>query len=112
MMRILVKNVLAVLLIVVTVITGLSACPVSPARDSGDRSVAPFTDERVATVRIVMSAVDWDSTVAGAFAEEYVPADFWFDGELVPGVGVRPKGNSSLGQAVGWGSTRMSLSLE
>ena len=27
--------------------------------------------------------------MADAFAEEYVPADFWFDGELVPDVGVR-----------------------
>jgi spore coat protein CotH len=90
----------------------MSGCTVSPARGSGDPAIDPFTDERIATIRIFMKAKDWDFTLQHAFDEQYVPADFWFDDELVPNVGLRPKGNSSLGQAVGWGNPRLPLAVD
>ncbi|MBC8472046.1 MAG: CotH kinase family protein [Planctomycetes bacterium] len=72
----------------------------------------PFYDDRVATVRIVMKEQDWTSCQNNSLAEEYVRADFWFDGELVPDVGVRPKGNSSLRSTAQSGSPRFSLKVD
>ena len=72
----------------------------------------PFFDDHVAIVRIVMTEEDWSHCLTNVFDEEYVKADFWFDDELVPDVGVRPKGNSTLGQAIGWGSSRIPLCVD
>jgi spore coat protein CotH len=72
----------------------------------------PFVTDRIATVRIVMEEKDWSFCMENAFEEEYVRADFWFDDERIPYVGVRTKGNSSLGQAVGWDSPRMPLCVD
>ena len=72
----------------------------------------PFYKDRVATIRIEMEEEDWSFCLTNAFEEQYVPADFWFDDELIPNVGVRPKGNSSLGQAVGWDSPRIPLAVD
>jgi len=72
----------------------------------------PFVTDRVAEVRIVMSDDDWETLQLDALEEEYVQADFWFDGELVPDVAVRPKGNSSLNSVVRQGSTRLSLKVD
>ena len=60
------------------------------------RNLDAFITDRVVTVRVVMTEDDWTACQQNALAEEYVRADFWFDGELVPNVAVRPKGNSSL----------------
>jgi len=103
---------MAALLAVVIIGAGLTSCASSAARKTADKSMEPFTTDRVATVRIVMEEEDWSFCQTNAFEEQYVPADFWFDNELVPDVGVRPKGNSSLGQAVGWGSPRMPLAVD
>ena len=73
---------------------------------------SPFPDDRVPTVRIVMEEEDWDFCLTHPFEEQYVPADFWFDDERIPSVGVRPKGNSSLGQAIGWDSPRIPLCVD
>lgn len=43
-----------------------------------------------------MPADDWDYTQGHATDEEYVRADFSYDGIVVPDVAVRPKGYSSL----------------
>lgn len=59
----------------------------------------PFYNDRVVTVRIVMSQEDWAFTQKNATAEQYVKADLWYDGELIPSIAVRPKGNSSLRSA-------------
>jgi hypothetical protein len=107
-----IKFALSVLLLLVTVATGLTGCATSPARSSGSPEIDPFNNSRVATVRIVMKARDWEFCMAHPFEEQYVPADFWLDGELVPDVGVRTKGNSSLGQAAGWQSPRMPLCVD
>ena len=72
----------------------------------------PFITDRVVTVRIVMSEEDWTTCQLNAQAEQYVRADFWFDGELVPDVAIRPKGNSSLRSAISSGSPRFSLKVD
>jgi len=59
-----------------------------------------------------MEEEDWDFCLTHPFEEQYVPADFWFDDERIPSVGVRPKGNSSLGQAIGWDSPRIPLCVD
>ena len=82
-----------------------------PEQQSSE-SQSPFVTDRVATVRIVMKEQDWTALQQNALAEQYVQADFWFDDELVPNVGVRPKGNSSLRSTAQSGSPRFSLKVD
>jgi len=72
----------------------------------------PFYVDRVVTVRIAMTDEDWAFLQESALAEQYVRADLWYDGELIPDVAVRPKGNSSLRQAVQRGSPRIGLKVD
>ncbi|MFC1948258.1 CotH kinase family protein [Chloroflexota bacterium] len=72
----------------------------------------PFYKDKVATLKIEMAPEDWDFCLEHAFEEQYVRADIWFDDELIPDVGVRPKGNSSLGQAVGFDSPRIPMAVD
>jgi hypothetical protein len=90
----------------------LSGCAVVSSRNSGDTSIDPFYTDRVAKVRIVMNEKDWEDFRANAFTKDYYRADFWFDDELVPDVGLRTKGNASLGQTVGWDSPRLPLAID
>jgi hypothetical protein len=90
----------------------LPGCAVSPAAYSGAKSVDPFYADRVATVRIVMSEDDWKTLKVYAYNKNYYQADFWFDGELVPDVAIRTKGNASLNQAVAWNSERFPLAID
>ena len=71
-----------------------------------------FPDDRVQTVRIVMKDKDWEALKASAVQEQYYRADIWIDGERVPDVAVRPKGNSSLRQVVMSRSTRVGLKVD
>jgi hypothetical protein len=89
-----------------------SGCAASQSSNVYDTNVNPFTLDRVATVRVVMKDSDWADMRANAFAKNYYQADFWFDGELVPDVAVRTKGNASLGQTVGWNSPRLPLAID
>ncbi len=106
------KPVIASFLALVFTVTSLSGCAVSPAGGAGDTLVNPFDTSRVATVRIIMEEADWDSLKANAFAKDYYKADFWFDDELVPDVGVRTKGNASLMETVTWKSDRFPLAID
>jgi hypothetical protein len=106
------KPVLLGLLLAVILAVSLSGCAVSPAAYSGDKNVNPFYTDRIATVRIVMPESDWTSLMADAYAKDYYKADFWFDGELVPDVAVRTKGNASLNQTVVWNSPRFPLAID
>ncbi len=72
-----------------------SGCTVSPYAKSGDKNVNPFYADKVATVRILMPEEDWETLKVRAYNKEYFKADFWFDDELVPDVGLRTKGNAS-----------------
>ncbi|MBN1160413.1 MAG: CotH kinase family protein [Dehalococcoidales bacterium] len=99
-------------LLVIIVAPSLSGCKVSPAAYSGDSKVNPFYTDRVATVRIVLPEDNWQSLMANAYSNEYFKADFWFDDELVPDVGVRAKGNASLQETVRWSSERFPLCID
>lgn len=71
-----------------------------------------FITDRVVEVRIAMSEEDWTNCQRNALKEQYVLATFWFDGELVPDVAVRPKGVSSLQSVVSSESPRLSLKVD
>jgi len=103
---------LAALLIIVVAAPVISGCAGSASRGTHDPKVDPFVDDCIATVRLVMPEKNWAFCREHAFQEQYVRADFWWDDELVPDVGFRPKGNSSLGQAVGWNSPRMPFAVD
>jgi len=89
-----------------------------PARnqDDGVSDVTPdqdaFIADRVVEIRVVMNDDDWTSCQLNALEKQYVQADFWFDGELIPDVAVRPKGNSSLRHVAGGRSPRLSLKVD
>jgi len=100
------------LLLVMAMTVGVVGCsPLELAQASSGNSDAFITD-RVVEVRIVMKDEDWKACQDNAIAEQYVRADFWFDGELTPDVAVRPKGNSSLREAVSSRSSRFSLKVD
>jgi hypothetical protein len=106
------KTLLAAFLAFIIIASGFSSCAVSPARGIGDPTVNPFDTTRVATVRIVMKDADWEALTTNAYAKDYYQADFWFDDELVPDVGVRTKGNASLMETVNWNSPRFPLAID
>ena len=87
-------------------------CDIQSPPPVSSKNQSAFVTDRVVEVRIVMKERDWDSCWLDARAERYVPADFWFDGELVPGVAVRPKGSSSLLSVCEIGSPRISLKVD
>ena len=111
-MRRKIQFILAVMLTLTVITSGFISCAVSPASGSGDPNVNPFDTTRVATVRIVMDEVDWTALTGNAYAKDYFKADFWFDNELVPNVGVRTKGNASLMETVNWDSPRFPLAID
>ena len=107
-----IKTTLSGLLVIsVLTVSGAGCAGQAPGQAPGDNT-EPFVTDRVVTIRIVMTEDDWASCRANAAAEQYVQADFWFDGELVPDVAVRPKGNSSLRAAISSGSPRFSLKVD
>jgi hypothetical protein len=106
------KTIIAAILTLIVIASGFTGCAVSPARGTGDPDVNPFDTTRVAEVRIVMDEADWTSLTTNAYAKDYYPADFWFNDELVPNVGVRTKGNASLMETVNWDSPRFPLAID
>ena len=105
------KVVFAGLLAMVVLVMGVLGCGgVSGRMPSQDRDA--FITDRVVEVRIVMEDGDWTACQQDVLAEQYVRADFWFDGEHIPDVAVRPKGNSSLKQAARSKSPRFSLKVD
>ena len=106
------KSILAALLLVIIIVTSISGCAVSPASGTGDPSIDPFDTDRVATVRILIKETDWESLKTNAYAKDYYKADFWFDDELVPDVGIRTKGNASIMETVRWNSPRFPLAID
>ena len=103
-----IKVIFVQLSVISVLATGAAGC----ASQVPSEGLDPFIADRVVEVRIVMEEEDWTSCQVNATAEEYVRADFWFDGELVPDVAVRPKGNSSLLFVAASGSPRFSLKID
>lgn len=96
---------------------GNQAAPVQPAerRTSGGSPAYAdtlFDPARVHTINLLVSDVNWSYMVRHAMEEQYVLCDAEIDGELVSGVAIRPKGNSSLASIAGQGSDRFSFKLE
>ena len=105
------RSFLLILLTLMVLASGISGCGGLSSEKTQD-SAFPFHKDRVATIRIVMEEEDWSFCLTNAFEEQYVSADFWFDDELILDVGVRPKGNSSLGQTIGWDSPRIPMAVD
>jgi len=101
-----------VVMLVGIMVFAMVGCGQHIPEQRSSESQSPFVSDRVVTVRIVMEEQDWTALQQNALAEQYVRADFWFDGELVPDVAVRPKGNSSLWQATQSESPRFSLKVD
>ena len=69
-----------------------------------------FDDSYVHSIDIEID--DWDALIENAAAEEYSIANVTIDGEVVKGVGVRAKGNTSLSTVSQLDSERYSLKIE
>jgi spore coat protein CotH len=106
-----IKKSLFMVALVGIMVFALAGCGQTSGQAESEGS-APFYEDRVVTVRLVMSAEDWEYMQQNAMAEEYAQADLWYDGELIPAVAVRPKGNSSLMSAAGSGTARFSLKVD
>jgi spore coat protein CotH len=106
-----VYTVLACLLALIFTVS-LAGCAQKSSGESAAASTAPFYPDRVVTVRFVMTEEDWIYLQENAREEEYVKADMWYDGELVPDIALRPKGNSSLSSTISSGSIRFSLKAD
>ncbi len=102
---------LIILLASISVIV-LAGCSWQSPKQSVDESMAPFYPDRVVTVRFLMTDEDWEYLRKNASEESYVRADMWYDGELIPDIAVRPKGNSSLATTIGMGSIKFGLKVD
>jgi spore coat protein CotH len=102
---------LMVLLIIISVI-GLAGCTGQASGQMAENSTAPFYPDRVVTVRFVMTEENWTYLKEHASEESYVKADMWYDGELVPDIALRPKGNSSLATTINRGSIKFGLKAD
>ncbi|MBQ4426554.1 MAG: CotH kinase family protein [Oscillospiraceae bacterium] len=69
-----------------------------------------FDDSRVHTIDV--SLPDWDGFIAHAASEEYTAVTVTIDGERVPNVGFRAKGNGSLFAVTMMSSPRFSWKIE
>ena len=107
-----IKKGIAILLVMALAIPLFSSMAGCAGQAAGQESTGPFYEDRVVTVRFVMTEDDWDFMKKNARAEQYVRADLWYDGELIPDVALRPKGNSSLNTTVTQGSIRFSLKAD
>lgn len=71
-----------------------------------------FSTDKVHTIDIQLSDADWQDLLDSAQKEEYIEASVVIDGEKVSGVGLRPKGNSSLSMIAKSESDRYSFKVE
>jgi spore coat protein CotH len=102
---------MSVLLIIIFLI-GLAGCFSQAAGQAVDNNSAPFFPDRVVAVRFVMTEENWTYLQEHAREESYVKADMWYDGELVPDIALRPKGNSSLSSVISTGSIKFGLKAD
>jgi spore coat protein CotH len=102
------------LLLIISVIS-LAGCVSQVAGQAAQETAdisAPFYPDRVVTVRFVMTEENWAYLKNNASEESYVKADMWYDGELVPDIALRPKGNSSLSSTISSGSIKFGLKAD
>lgn len=107
-----IKTIILTILFIIVVTAGSTGCYHDTEEQTSVNNNYPFYTDRVATVRMVMSEDDWAFLQKNARAEQYVRADMWFDGQRIPDIAIRPKGNSSLSTAVGSGSIKFGLKVD
>ena len=104
---------IAALVLCIGIVTALlwagSEGLIQPARPDSYLNLL-FDDSRVHTVDIEVE--DWDAFIAAAPEEEYERVNVIIDGERINGVGLRAKGNNSLGHIARRGLSRYSLKIE
>jgi spore coat protein CotH len=107
------KLIIGSILLMSMLLIGVVGCRYEVGENTTARGNEPFYFDRVVKVHIIMAEGDWELTQKNALAEQYVNADLWYDGVLIPDVAVRPKGNSSLKSIVRQGSSiRYSLKVD
>ncbi len=111
-MRWLGSSIVLILLLIMVLTAGGTGCSYEAREETGAEDNRPFYPGRVVAVRIVATEEDWEYLQRNALEERYVKADLWYDGELIPDVAVRPKGNSSLMTTARSGSPRFSLKVD
>lgn len=80
--------------------------------DTTVRDERPFYSDRVVKVRFEMSEEDWKYQQENALDKQYVEAAMWYDDELIANVAIKPKGNSSLKQALNSESVRIGWKVD
>jgi hypothetical protein len=71
-----------------------------------------FPPDRILEVDLAIAPADWAAMLADPQAEAYYPATLTYDGEVLPQVAVRFKGNSSLNSVAMMGSERFSFKVD
>ncbi|MDR1774022.1 MAG: CotH kinase family protein, partial [Clostridioides sp.] len=71
-----------------------------------------FSTDKVHEIDIQINESTWNDMLENAINEEYVQANVVIDGQTVSGIGIRPKGNSSLSTIVRSDSDRYSFKVE
>ncbi len=100
------------LILAIIILTGGMSCDYITGKETGADGSRPFYPERVVNVRLVAAEDDWEYLFQNAMEEQYIKADLWYDGELIPDIAVRAKGNSSLKTTANSGSQRFSLKVD
>jgi spore coat protein CotH len=106
---------IAVVVVVLVITVAFMYSPnlgVTVAHTQPEYASALFSTDKVHTIDIQVKDSDWDAMIENAQAEEYIQATVIIDGEEVSGVGLRPKGNSSLSMIASSDSDRYSFKIE
>lgn len=85
---------------------------VTAAQEEPEYADKLFSTDKVHTIDIQVKDDVWQDMIENAQAEEYIEATVVIDGEKVSGVGLRPKGNSSLAMIAMSESDRYSMKIE
>lgn len=71
-----------------------------------------FVEDEVIEVKLYIDEQQYDYMVENASSELYVPADIVYNGITIKNIGIRPKGNSSLREAISAGKEQFSFKLK
>ena len=71
-----------------------------------------FPEDEVIEIRLYIDEQQYDNMVENASSELYVPANIIYNGITIKNIGIRPKGNSSLREAISEGKEQFSFKLK
>src|SRR6056297_182357 len=71
-----------------------------------------FPENEVVEIRLYIDEQQYNYMVENASSELYVPADIVYNGITLENIGIRPKGNSSLREAISAGKEQFSFKLK